>query len=71
MLWLNGCGMGGFEAERSCPPVVEYSTEDQARSTDEVEALLESAAVVAMLSDYATLRDQARACKPSARPEGR
>jgi hypothetical protein len=43
--------------------VVEYSAADQATAADEVEALPEGADVVAMLSDYAVLRDQARACR--------
>jgi hypothetical protein len=46
-----------------CPPVVEYSTADQVRAADEVEALPEGAVIVRMLSDYAVLRDQARACQ--------
>ncbi|WP_336244480.1 hypothetical protein [Roseovarius autotrophicus] len=46
-----------------CPPVVEYSTADQARAAEEVETLPEGAVVAAMLSDYAVLRDQARACR--------
>jgi hypothetical protein len=46
-----------------CPPVVEYSPNDQALAAEEVDALPESAMVVRMLSDYAVLRDQARACR--------
>jgi hypothetical protein len=41
--------------------VVDYTTADQARAADEVEALPEGAAIVRMLSDYAVLRNQARA----------
>lgn len=63
MLWLTGCATGGSEAIAPCPPVVEYTAEDQARAADEVEALLEGAVIVRMLSDYAVLRDQARACR--------
>jgi len=55
--------MGGSEAQAPCPPVVEYSVTDQARAAAEVEALPEGAMVVRMLSDYAVLRDQARACR--------
>jgi hypothetical protein len=43
--------------------VVEYSAADLDRAADEVEALPEIAVVVGMLSDYAVLRDQARACR--------
>ncbi len=45
-----------------CPPVVPYSAADQLRAAAEVAALPEGAVVVRMLSDYAVLRDQARAC---------
>ena len=63
MLWLSACAMGGSEVVVPCPPVVEYSLADQARAAYEVETLPESAVVVRMLSDYAVLRDQARACR--------
>lgn len=64
MLWLSGCGMGDSDRPTSvCPPVVEYSQADLARAADEIEGLPEGAVVVAMLSDYAVLRDQARACR--------
>ena len=63
MLWLSGCGMGGFEGQAPCPPVVEYSAADQLRAADEVDALPEGAMIVRMLSDFAVLRDQARACR--------
>lgn len=63
MLWLSGCAMAGSEVRPSCPPVVDYSSADQVRAADEVEALPGGATVVRMLSDYAVLRDQARACR--------
>lgn len=62
MLWLSGCAMGGSDAGVSCPPVVPYSPADQARAAAEIKALPEGAVVVRMLSDYAVLRDQVRAC---------
>lgn len=55
--------MAGSETRAPCPPVVEYSAADQARAADEVEALSEGAVIARMLSDYAVLRDQARACR--------
>ena len=55
--------MVGSEGQAVCPPVVAYTTTDQARAADEVDALAEGAVVVRMLSDYAVLRDQARACR--------
>jgi hypothetical protein len=63
MLLLTGCAMGGSDTRAQCPPVVEYTAADQARAADEVEALPEGAVIVRMLSDYAMLRDQARACR--------
>lgn len=63
MLCLTGCATGGSDARPPCPPVVEYSSAEQARAADEVEALPEGAVIVRMLSDYAMLRDQARACR--------
>jgi hypothetical protein len=45
-----------------CPPVVEYSRELQARAIDELDLLPESSAIAEMLSDYAVMRGQARAC---------
>ena len=63
MLWLSACAMGGSEARMPCPPVVDYTATDQARAADEVRALPEGAVIVRMLSDYAVLRDQARACR--------
>lgn len=63
MLWLNGCATAGSETRALCPPVVEYTVEEQARAADEVEALPEGAVILRMLSDYAVLREQARACR--------
>ncbi len=64
MLWLTACATG--DSDRSghvCPPVMEYTTADQARAAAEVDMLPEAAMVVRMLSDYAVLRDQARVCE--------
>lgn len=63
MLWLSACATDGSDARAPCPPVVDYTATDQARAADEVEALPEGAVIVRMLSDYAVLRDQARACR--------
>ena len=63
MLWLTACAMAGSESKAPCPPVVEYSVADLVRAADEVEALSESAVLAGMLSDYAVLREQARACR--------
>jgi hypothetical protein len=63
MLWLSGCAMAVTETRAPCPPVVDYSAAEQARAADEVDALPEGAVIVRMLSDYAVLHDQARACR--------
>ncbi|MFN3973497.1 MAG: hypothetical protein ACK4L4_19460 [Gemmobacter sp.] len=55
--------MAGSEAQAPCPPVVAYSAVEQARAAVEMDALAEGAMVVRMLSDYAVLRGQARACR--------
>jgi uncharacterized protein YceK len=62
---LTGCATvasdgGGLEA---CPPVVEYGGEFQARAAEELALLPEGSAVAEMLSDYAVMREQARACR--------
>ena len=65
--WLTGCATEGFEAGglATCPPVVEYSRELQARAAEELAMLPERSAVVEMMADYAVLRDQARECTVS------
>lgn len=40
-----------------------YSADIQARAAAEMATLPEGAVVIRMLSDYAVLRDQARACR--------
>ena len=63
MLWLTGCATGGSDTRAPCPPVVEYTSAEQARAADEVEELPEGAVIIRMLGDYAVLGDQARACR--------
>ncbi|MBX9864881.1 MAG: hypothetical protein K2Y42_19240, partial [Hyphomicrobium sp.] len=62
---LNGCGTVRSEHGRlaTCPPVVEYGREFQARAADELNLLPEGSAIVEMLADYSVMRDQARACR--------
>jgi hypothetical protein len=43
--------------------VVDYTSAEQAHAASEVAALAEGAVLFRMLSDYAVLRDQARACE--------
>lgn len=62
---LNGCATVRSEHGRlaTCPPVVEYGREFQARAADELNLLPEGSAIVEMLADYSVMRDQARACR--------
>jgi len=61
---LSGCATVGSDhgGREACPPVVEYSGEFHVRAAEEVALLPEGSAVAEMLSDYAVMRDQARAC---------
>lgn len=61
---LTGCATVRSEDGRlaTCPPVVEYGREFQARAAEELALLPEGSAVAEMLSDYAVMREQVRAC---------
>lgn len=61
---LSGCATVRSENGRlaTCPPVVDYGREFQARAAEELATLPEGSAIAAMLGDYAVLREQARAC---------
>ena len=62
---LSGCGMAVSEPPiaTGCPPLVRYSRQFQVRAAEEVALLPQGSAVAEMLSDYAVMRDQARACQ--------
>jgi hypothetical protein len=62
--WLTGCATEGFEAGglATCPPIVEYSRAFQAQAAEELALLPGRSAIVEMMSDYAVMREQARAC---------
>jgi hypothetical protein len=62
MLWLSACTTAGSDVQAPCPPAVEYSATDQVRAAAEISGMPEGAMAVRMLSDYADLRDQVRAC---------
>jgi len=63
-IWLSGCTTGASDLTvlGVCPPVVAYSREFQAQAAEELALLPEHSAAVKMLSDYAVMREQARAC---------
>ena len=60
----SGCGTAGSDraAAAACPPVVDYGAELQAQAAAELKALPEGRLSPTLLSDYAVMRDQARAC---------
>jgi hypothetical protein len=62
---LSGCATVGSDGSGpgACPPVFEYSRDLQARAAEAVAQLPQGSAIGEMLSDYAVLRDQARACR--------
>lgn len=62
---LSGCATvrseeGGLAA---CPPVVEYDREFQVKAAEELARLPGESMIAEILSDYAVMRDQARACE--------
>lgn len=64
-IWLSGCATVGSDPRITtvCPPVVEYTRDFQARTAGELARLPDGSAIAEMLSDYAVMRDQARACR--------
>lgn len=65
MVFLTGCAGVGSDGggPGACPPVVGYSDEFQVRAAEELVQLLDGSAIAAMLSDYAVMREQVRACR--------
>lgn len=61
---LSGCATDGSETSGfgTCAPVVEYSREFQVRAAEDLALMPHGSAIGEMLSDYAVMRDQARAC---------
>jgi hypothetical protein len=60
----SGCGTAGSEDAfvTACPPIVDYGADLQVQAAAELLVLPEGSAVATLLSDYAVMRDQARAC---------
>lgn len=61
---LSGCATVRSEDGRlaTCPPVVEYGREFQARAAEELALLPERSATAQMLADYSVMREQMRVC---------
>jgi len=65
MIFLTGCEKAGSETPHgACPPVVKYTSAEQAMVAEEIAALPEGALIVGWMADYAVLRDQTRTCWP-------
>ena len=64
MILLSRCARVGFKDGRfaACPPVVDYSRDEQATVAEEITALPHYALITDWLADYAVLREQALAC---------
>ena len=65
---LSGCGTAGSDqpGDAACPPVVDYGAAVQTQAAAELVTLPDGRLVAAVLSDYAVMRDQARACAVAA-----
>lgn len=61
MLWLAGCVPAASSG--ACPPLVAYSAEEMSRASVELEGLAAGSVIERLLSDYAVLRAQVRACQ--------
>ncbi|RXV58107.1 hypothetical protein C6W92_17030 [Roseovarius sp. A46] len=65
MIFLSCCATedsepGGLSV---CPPVVDYGRVEQQRAAGEIASLSRDSVIIGWRSDYAVLRDQARACR--------
>lgn len=61
---LSACATVRSENGRlaTCPPVVNYGREFQARAAEALALLPQGSAIAVLLSDYAVMREPARAC---------
>ena len=63
-LLLTSCAeFSSSQNLQACPGLVNYSSTFQAQAAKEIQALPANSAVVKMLEDYATLRQEVRECK--------
>lgn len=60
MLFLNACAA---EKYNFCPPLKEYTPEEQYRMAEKIDSLPEGDIVIEWISDYIALRDMVRACQ--------
>ena len=68
LLGIGACASrepsGAMASAAGCPPVRNYSDEFRKRAVAELDLLPANSAVEEMLTDYAVLRQQIRACQP-------
>ena len=73
LLWVGACAdpqqrsasaTTATTAAAACPPLRSYSDEFRKRAVAELDLLPANSAVEEMLTDYAVLRQQVRACQP-------
>ncbi len=68
LVWLGACTAperaASSSASAACPPVRSYSDDFRKRAVAELDLLPANSAVEEMLTDYAVLRQQIRACQP-------
>lgn len=64
-LLLTGCAADSFKT--ACPVIVPYDMPSQIRAADEVAGLPDGSELLRYMEDYASLRDQVRACEAQAR----
>ena len=62
-MFASGCATAVSNPPAACPPLVAYSRTFQAQAATELDELPPDSAVVRMMQDYGTLRDQIRACR--------
>ncbi|MBI3513341.1 MAG: hypothetical protein HY060_04655 [Proteobacteria bacterium] len=68
LLWVGACAaperVASAGSGAACPPVRSYSDDFRKRAVAELDLLPANSAVEEMLTDYAVLRQQIRACQP-------
>lgn len=64
MASMSGCVMESSKVLLGCPPIVEYTKEDQMQLSRELSVIPKDAMIWRFMQDYATERDMLRACRP-------
>lgn len=64
LILLNACAKESFNSNH-CPPIINYSHEEQIRAAEELEKMEKKQIVGKMITDYSQLRQIIRACENS------